>query len=280
MIRDLDSDEPPMSTPELPSDVLTDILSAKPRGAQARFAEAMAVRPQTVTKWMSGENELNVIRWLEAERALDVEALTIARRTNPELAQLFEGMEGAALEESWRRAWAVGRERAQNEAQDAAAWRASVNQLLATLRSLLDGNSAMGGELVRLVAIAIDRAVWMQLGIYLRLSNDLTDDLADDTHVARTVRRLAAAVSPRLAVPAGKVTSQIIAELQTELRHRIVEAESKTYTRLATTEPSEAGKAAPVIQLNREKPARAAARKGTPKVPRARTSRPHPPAEE
>lgn len=55
------------------------------RGAQRRFADAMSVRPQTVSKWLSGENDIPQWRWLEVEDALGLAQLDLARAAGLEL---------------------------------------------------------------------------------------------------------------------------------------------------------------------------------------------------
>lgn len=63
------------------SELLAEAIAAQPRGAQARLAEKLSVTPQTVNKWVHGEVCPEPRRWRPIERALGLEAGTIARRS-------------------------------------------------------------------------------------------------------------------------------------------------------------------------------------------------------
>lgn len=54
---------------------------ARPGWSQARLARALHVRPQTVNKWVTGENTPPVPRWRVIEEALGIERGTIMRRS-------------------------------------------------------------------------------------------------------------------------------------------------------------------------------------------------------
>lgn len=66
---------------ESPSHVLSSLIRQASRGAQAELARALAVRPQTVSKWITGQVSLPLERWLQVERFFGLEPLEIARRT-------------------------------------------------------------------------------------------------------------------------------------------------------------------------------------------------------
>lgn len=102
----------PAMDDEKPSAVFRSLMNGKPRGTQAALARELRVRPQTVTKWLKGDVQLPIERWLRIERFLEIEPLTIARRTGlinavPELAQIpIE-----RLDATWRASFSWGRER-------------------------------------------------------------------------------------------------------------------------------------------------------------------------
>lgn len=97
---------------ERPSEVFRALMAGRPRGTQAELARTIGVRPQTVTKWLRGDVQLPIERWIEVERALGVDPLTIARRTGllehiPQLAEI----PAERLETSWRASFGRGKQR-------------------------------------------------------------------------------------------------------------------------------------------------------------------------
>jgi len=60
--------------------VVTDIIVKaleRPGWNQARLARALDVRPQTVNKWVKGENRPPIERWSDLEQALELRQGTI-----------------------------------------------------------------------------------------------------------------------------------------------------------------------------------------------------------
>jgi transcriptional regulator with XRE-family HTH domain len=53
---------------------------ARPGWSQARLARELGLRPQTVNKWVSGENTPPIDRWAAIEAALGIERGTMMRR--------------------------------------------------------------------------------------------------------------------------------------------------------------------------------------------------------
>lgn len=53
---------------------------ARPGWSQARLARELGLRPQTINKWVSGENTPPIERWAPIEAALGIERGTIMRR--------------------------------------------------------------------------------------------------------------------------------------------------------------------------------------------------------
>lgn len=169
--------------------VLRDLLGSRPRGTQAELARSLGVRPQTVTKWLNGSVTLPVRRWLDVERALGAEPLTIARRVGL-LADLpgFEDIPPDRLDAVWARTFAQGEARSEAEASDRAAWTEMVRRRLTRLEPLLARESMVGREILAGLRLGVLRALQQHLHI---LTAVMTDGEEVDPVGLRILRQLA-----------------------------------------------------------------------------------------
>lgn len=78
-------------------------LDAQGRGAKSRLARALGVKPQSVTRWVSGETVPPPERWLAIEDALDLARFDLARA-----AGLYDSLDLGSVDEATAEArWAA-----------------------------------------------------------------------------------------------------------------------------------------------------------------------------
>lgn len=76
-------------------------LDAQGRGAKSRLAEAVGVKPQSVTRWVTGESAPPPERWLAIEDALDLPRFALARAAGLYESLDLGGVDEATAEARW-----------------------------------------------------------------------------------------------------------------------------------------------------------------------------------